>query len=167
MTVYIEYVIIDNLIIDYLMLKATFALTGITPSRGRLFLSAFFGSAVALLYPLLEVSAVILTLVKIFTGLTIMLFASSYKSVKSYYINVLVFFGYTFITGGAIIGLFSIFNIPYSSEYSVALMAVPVYFVLRALSELVKFVYRRKDVVSLVYSVSLTLRENTKQMQVL
>ena len=67
------------------------------------------------------------------------------------------FFCFTFLTGGAIIGVFSLFSIPYSAELSVALMAIPAYFIIRAVSEVLKFVYRRKDVVKLTYKLDLTL----------
>ena len=157
MTVYIEYVIIDNVVIDYLMLKATFALTGIRSSRGRLFLCSFFGAAVALIYPLIESVTAISVVLKILSGLLIVCLAAKYNTVKSYYINAVVFFCFTFLTGGAIIGVFSILSIPYSAELSVALMAIPAYFIIRAVSEVLKFVYRRKDVVKLTYKLDLTL----------
>jgi stage II sporulation protein GA (sporulation sigma-E factor processing peptidase) len=157
MTVYIEYVIIDNVVIDYLMLKATFALTGIRSSRGRLFLCSFFGAAVALIYPLIESVTAISVVLKILSGLLIVCLAAKYNTVKSYYINAVVFFCFTFLTGGAIIGVFSLFSIPYSAELSVALMAIPAYFIIRAVSEVLKFVYRRKDVVKLTYKLDLTL----------
>ena len=54
MIVYIEYVLIDNFIIDYLMLKATFNLTGMPVKKRRLFLCAFLGAAIALMYPLMQ-----------------------------------------------------------------------------------------------------------------
>ncbi len=161
MTVYIEYVIIDNLIIDYMILKATFALTGKTVTRSRLFLCAFLGVAVALLYPLISVSGVILTAVKIFSGLLIVLCAGRYKDFREYYISVTVFFVYTFITGGAIIGLFNLFGLNYASEYSVSLMALPVGIVINALSAVIRFIYRRKEVRALIYKVSLTLNGKT------
>lgn len=161
MTVYIEYVIIDNLIIDYMILKATFALTGKTVTRGRLFLCAFLGAMVALIYPLIGLSGIILTAIKILSGLLIVLCAGRFKDFREYYISVSVFFLYTFITGGAVIGLFNLFNLNYSEEVSVALMALPVGIVINALSAVIRFIYRRKEVRALIYKVSLTLNGKT------
>ena len=162
MTVYIEYVIIDNLIIDYLMLKATFALTGKPYKRGRLFLCAFLGAIIALVYPALEVNSLILTCVKIASGLLIVLLSAEFSSFKSFYINCAVFFGYTFLTGGAIIGVFSLFNVPYSSEYSVALMVIPVYILFRLMAQVVNYGFRRKDVASLTYQIKIVIGDYEK-----
>ncbi|MBQ7236232.1 MAG: sigma-E processing peptidase SpoIIGA [Clostridia bacterium] len=159
MTVYIEYVIIDNLVIDYLMLKATFALTGLDFKRGRLFLCAFLGAMVALIYPLIEI-AIISTLIKILSGFLITLLATNYRSKKEYFIVTALFFCYTFLTGGAIMGVYSVLGIDYSSEYSIALMVLPVYLILRIVSSVIKFIYRRRHVVSATFNVTLCVGEN-------
>lgn len=146
MTVYIEYVIIDNLIIDYLMLKATFVLTGKTIGRGRLFLCAFFGAAVALTYPLLQTFNVILSTVKILTGLLIVLLAANYNSFKSYYVTVVLFFALTFLTGGAITGAFNLLGLDASSEISIALMVFPVYVTFKIAVSIIRYLRRSKHV---------------------
>ncbi|MBQ9734404.1 MAG: sigma-E processing peptidase SpoIIGA [Clostridia bacterium] len=157
MTVYIEYVLLDNLIIDYLLLKATFAITGKIVSRGRLFLCALLGAVVALLYPLLEVSLIISTTVKILAGMLIVLIASNYRRAKEFYVCAVIFFTLTFLTGGAITGIFSILNLPPSSEISVALMFLPVYLVIRMVLSVVKYIYRKKHVAGLIYKAELHL----------
>ena len=156
MTVYIEYVLIDNLVIDYLLLKATLSLTGINYKKGRLFLCAIFGAMVALIYPLIKIKT-ISTLIRFLCGFILTAGAVKYASKKSYLINTAVFFLFTFLTGGAIIGIFTLFNMDYSAEYSIALMFIPVYFILRAITEVIKYIYRRKDVVSLTYSIFITI----------
>jgi len=155
MTVYIEYVIIDNLIIDYLILKATFAVMGISYKRRWLFLCAFFGAFVALLLPLFERLAIISTLVKVLTGLLLPLMATRYKSAREYYITALVFFLLTFLSGGAIIGVFTLLGISYSSEISIAVMVVPAYVIIKAVTGAVKGIYRKKDVMSAIFKVQI------------
>ncbi len=161
MTVYIEYVIINNVIIDYLMLKATFLLTGNPLHKRRLFLCAFLGGIIALVYPTLQINQVILTLVKIMSGLLIVLLASEYKSAKSFYINAVIFFFYTFTTGGVIIGVFNIFNLEYQTEFIVASIVIPVYLVLRVLAQVKDYFFRRKTVESLIYELELSLNNQT------
>lgn len=161
MTVYIEYVIIDNLIIDYLMLKATFALTGKTCSRGRLFVCAFLGSITALVYPLLSFNTFIMVAFKILSGFLIVFFCGGFKTFKFYYVNTAIFFFYTFITGGVILGITSIFNVAPSSEFLTAIMALPVYVVLKWLSRIKSYVFNRKNISELCYSVKLIWKENT------
>ena len=163
MTVYIEYVIINNVIIDYLMLKATFVLTGNPIVKRRLFLCAFLGGVVALVYPALEINQTILTIVKIMAGLLIVLLASEYKSAKSFYITAVIFFFYTFLTGGVIIGVFNLLNIPYQTEFIVAIIVLPVYLVLRMCGEVVKYFYKRKTVSNFLYDIELS--KSTKSVK--
>lgn len=163
MTVYIEYVIINNVIIDYLMLKATFVLTGNPIRKRRLFLCAFLGGVIALVYPMLKINQTILTSVKIMSGLLIVLLAGEYKSAKSFYINAVIFFFYTFLTGGVITGVFNLFSIEYQTEFIVASIVLPVYLVLRASAEVVKYFFRRKTVESLTYDIELFVGD-TKTM---
>ena len=157
MTVYIEYVIIDNLVIDYLLLKATFAITTITVLRRRLFFCAFLGAAIALIYPLIESHQLILTSVKILSGCLIVLLAAKYNSIKSYFINLIVFVSLTFLTGGAIIGGFNVLGLNYSSEYSVALIFIPAYLLIRGATQVVKFIYKRKNIAAFLYKTELVL----------
>ena len=82
MTVYVEYVIINNLIIDYMMLKATFSLTRTEYRKRRLFICAFLGALISLIYPLIEAHFLILTSVKVLSGVLIVLLANNYKKVK-------------------------------------------------------------------------------------
>ena len=155
MTVYIEYVIIDNLIIDFLILKATFSLTKISYGKRRLFLCALLGSIIALVYPLLEIEKVILTIVKIFSGLLLLLLANDYKKFKTFYVNAIVFFLLVFLTGGAVIGIYNIFNIPLAQETSVAFVFLPVYLVIKGVIEFASFIYKKKEVVCFTYDIEL------------
>lgn len=158
MTVYIEYVLIDNFIIDYLLLKATFSTTGIAVKKSRLFLCALFGGIVALLFPLLENFYLLQTLLKILSGLLIVLLAVKSKSIRGYVINTTVFFSYTFITGGAILGVYNLLGINYSTEFSVVTIVIPVYFLLKGFICVVKYLYRRKDIASLKTKVQMVFR---------
>lgn len=157
MIVYIEYVLIDNFIIDYLMLKATFTLTGMPVKKRRLFLCAFLGAVVALIYPLMQSLGLLSTMLKVFTGLLIVLIANQYSNLKSFYINSTIFFLHTFLTGGIILGVSSLLNINLSTEVSSAFMVVPVYLILRGLGEVVKYFFERKNVQNFIYKTRLTI----------
>ena len=156
MSVYVEYVLLDNFIIDYLVLKATFQLTGLSYKRWRLCCCAFLGGAFAIVYPLISVHVLLLTVIKVLFGLALLLMSNDYSSPKSFYVNALVFFGYTFFTGGAVIGVFNLLGIPLGSEHSVALAVIPIYLLLNGMARLVRYFFRRKEVVSLVREVEIT-----------
>lgn len=161
MVVYIEYVLIDNFVIDYLLLKATFVITNISVKKGRLFLCAFLGGVFALTYPFMQRMGFLLTIIKILFGLLLTLLATNYKSVKSYYVNTLIFFALTFLTGGTILGLSNILGIELGTEFSVAIIILPTYLIIKGITELIKYIYRRKETVVFLYDVELTLNGKT------
>ncbi len=157
MTIYIEYVLIDNFLIDYMLLKATFFTTGVAVKKGRLFLCAFLGALIALFYPMLEKYFILQTLFKIISGLFIVLLSANFKTGRSFFINTLLFFAYTFITGGAIIGIYNIFNIDYGKEFSIAIMFLPVYLLLKGIKEVFSYLYKRKDILSFTVKTEITI----------
>ncbi len=162
MTVYIEYVLIDNFIIDYLMLKASFLLTVSSASKIRLLFCAFLGAIFALLYPLLTVNTLLLTAIKVCFGLLMVLLAGKFRNKKDFIVTAITFFCYTFLTGGAVIGVFNLLSIPYSSEISIALMVLPVYFIFTGITKVVKFLYRQKDACGYLRRVEITAFGITK-----
>ena len=161
MTVFVEYVIIDNVVIDYLLLKATLIIANVRYKRKRLFLAALLGALIALVYPLLESVPLIMTAVKVLSGILLTLIATKYKSTREYYVVTLLFFLFTFLAGGAITGVFYLFNIPQSTELMIGIMILPVYAVVRIVVDVLKYLYRHKNVACKTYTIELTCREKT------
>ena len=155
MTVYIEYVISDNFVIDYLLLKAALKIAGVPAKKSRLFICAVFGTAVALFYPLLENYRVLTVLVKLLCGVTMTLGCAKYRSPREYLITLATFALTTFLTGGAITAVYGLFGIPYSSETSVALIILPAFVLIKAATGTVSFIYRRKDLHGFLYRIKL------------
>ncbi|MCQ2387994.1 MAG: sigma-E processing peptidase SpoIIGA, partial [Clostridia bacterium] len=155
MTVYIEYVLIDNFVIDYLILKATFKITGNPAKKSRLFLSAFFGAFFALIFPLIDFNAYLTVIIKIASALIILLIANGYQTNKSYYVTSVIFLSLTFALGGAVIGVYSILNLDYSNELSIAFMILPVYLFVKVIMELINYFFSRSKEES--YFVTCTL----------
>lgn len=151
MTVYIEYVLINNFVIDFLLLKAAFSVTGKRVSIGRLLLCAFFGALASLGFPLLGEGA-LATVVKVLFGTFIIAVAARYKSKKDFYVNACVFFAVTFLTGGALTAIFSIFNLDGSAEYLTAIMILPVYFILKFAKAMVSYIHRRRRTADYIVS---------------
>ena len=150
MTVYIEYVFIDNFFIDLMLFKTAFKITGREVSRLRLITCSALGAVFALIYPLITDNALIITIAKILFGLLLTFSAAKFYSAKEYASFTAVFLGLTFFTGGAIIGAFSLFGIEYSSEISIAFMVLPVYILIRFMTALIRYFYRAKDLSGLV-----------------
>ena len=161
MTVYVEYALIDNLVIDYLILKATFTVTGVTRTKRRLFLCAFLGSVFALLYPLIGANALVQTSVKILASILIMVISGEFRSKKEFFYNFIAFFAVTFIFGGSASGLLGLFGIELSSEICVSVVIIPVYLAYKCLLYGFRFYKKQKTMENFVYKVSATIGENT------
>jgi len=68
MVIYLEYAIIDNLVINWLLLWFVFRTVKQTPPKFRIFLSALLGTGAALLMPLLNYTGIAAFLIKLFIG---------------------------------------------------------------------------------------------------
>lgn len=146
MIVYVEYVFIDNFVIDMLIFKLSFALANIYCARGRLVLCSFLGAVFALLYPLITADRVIIAAVKILFGLILTLFTGKFRGAKQYLNFTLTFFAVTFLFGGAVYGLYSVLGIDTSSEFSVGFTILPVAAIYYAAKRVVVYILRKKTV---------------------
>lgn len=165
MTVYVEYVFIDNFVIDLFLFKTAFAVTGKSVSRLRLIVCSLLGAAFALLYPLITANGVIITAAKIVFGLFLTFCSAKFSSAKDYATFTAVFIGLTFFVGGIIVGAFSVLGLDASSEYSVALMVLPVWLALSAVKRLIRYFYRAKDISGLKTSVEIVCGDNVVKLK--
>ncbi|MDR3318660.1 MAG: sigma-E processing peptidase SpoIIGA [Clostridiales bacterium] len=105
MEVYIEYVIIDNIAIDFLIAMFTLKTLRLRVRYIRVILSALVGTGFAAVMPYIHINSYILLAVKVVIAAILVGILYPYKTVKRFFAAYLVFFGYTFLTGGACIGL--------------------------------------------------------------
>ena len=115
MTVWIEYAIIENFILDggllYLALK-----TARQPiQKLRLFFAAALGTAFAVLFPLLELYGWYSFVIRYAFGAILCLTAVKGKAVKNYLFTTLFFYLYTFAYGGLLLGMVGLFNVNYQN----------------------------------------------------
>ncbi len=157
MVVYVEYVFIDNLVIDYLLLKLTLQVLGVKPKKARLFLCALLGAGFALLMPVFTFNNIALIFYKCFSGIIIFCLSIKKPNKKELYRGIIIFFLLTFLTGGAIIGIFSLFNVDYNKELSIALMIAPVYLLIKAFESVIKYLYKRREVEVNCYKTVISL----------
>lgn len=115
MTVYIEYVLIDNMTMNTLLLYAAFLTLKQKPSVWRVFLSAALGTACALTLPLINIPMWLSFVLKIFVALLMTLVVLPKFKLKYYIMSNLIFVAYTFVLGGAILGLFFLTGTDFSA----------------------------------------------------
>ncbi len=101
MEIYIEYVLIDNLVINTLILLCVKNTLKLRSSWLRLILSSGLGTIVAVVLPLFNLSSWLLVLIKIGLGVSMVLILSKYLKLKEFIFSFLLFIGYTLLLVGA------------------------------------------------------------------
>jgi len=136
MEVYIEYVLIDNIIINFLLLHIVSKICNLHAYKRNIIFSALIASMFSILTPLVTLNNILITLFKLMVAAIILLFLKRFKSIKKYLCVYFVFLTITFLFGGLIIATLSIFNINYTVngllflnfEIPLSLFIVPIYF---------------------------------------
>ena len=159
MTVYIEYVLINNTIIDYCILRAAFTAAGKRVKKGRLFCCAFFAAELSLVFPLFNFNKIIVALLKIAAGLLIMLVSAKFYTKKEFYVCTALFFTFTFAFLGAVIGISAIIGYDFSESPLVSLTFVPVFILYKMFVGVIRYFYRRKNVEKAKVKTELVLGE--------
>ncbi len=118
MQVYIEYVIIDNFIIDYLLISLSLKVANVKTNKLRKILSALIGTIVAVIMPLINIDNLYLFLIKIVLAVLMCYLAGSFTSIKKYLITLASFFAFTFLSGGVIIAIFYFADVDYFQDYN-------------------------------------------------
>lgn len=110
-TIYIDILILLNFIINSFLITITSKLLAVIINKKRLFLSAFIGSlfSIIILFPTL--SLIMLNISKIFISILICLIAFSFKNKKVFLKSILTFYIVSFIFGGFMLSLFTIFDL--------------------------------------------------------
>ena len=109
MTIWIEYAIIDNLVINTLLLWFVFRTIKQAPPKLKIAASALFGTAAALVLPMLTYTGVAAFLIKMFIG-AVMVFIVQNKNLTRFMLFYLLFFMFTFAFGGAVYGIMFMFS---------------------------------------------------------
>ncbi len=156
MVVFIEYVLIDNFCIDYLLLKTTYFIMNLTVKKTRLIISSLLGAIFSLVFPIINLTNLLSVLLKFVVGLFIVLVSYKFNSARTFYISAVVFLTLTFLTGGAIMGAYNLLGIDYSSETSIAIMIAPVYVFLKIGVAVIKYFYTKRHAVNYTYEVQIT-----------
>lgn len=126
MQVYIEFALLENFCMDFALLCAAKAAVKNPARYLRITLASALGACFAVGFPLLALSGVWAVAVKIASGCVLAAIAGKFNSAKSYAKFTIAFTAATFVTGGALIALFAITGVSYSSGGGYILSSVPV-----------------------------------------
>lgn len=116
MEIYIEYAILDNLIVDFFLLKESAVILRIKHRFWQVLLAAVIGTVVAVILPLFTLPGLIVFIIKLILAVIISYVAVSHRRAIDYVKYLNVFLLLTFLFGGIIIGVLSLIGIPYGAE---------------------------------------------------
>ncbi len=111
MEVYIEYVLMDNLIINYLILLLTKKTINLSVKKINTLLSNVMATTFAVIMPLINLSGVLLFLYKILVGIIVVLIFQKPKNLKMFIVTFLIFISYTFMLGGFVYAITLMLNL--------------------------------------------------------
>lgn len=115
MQVYIEYVILDNFIMDYILIKETARILRVKCKKTRAFFSAFTGTVGAVVFPLIKIKSQYMFLLKILLGALICFIAREHGKISRFIKFYNVFLLLTFSIGGGVIGVMYLIGIDLKS----------------------------------------------------
>jgi stage II sporulation protein GA (sporulation sigma-E factor processing peptidase) len=156
MTVYVELVFINNFIIDFMLLKCSTVRTKARTSIWQLLFCSIFSALGTIFLPFISKNAY-LSLIKIAFGFLIVLFAIKKESFKKYIFTTIIFFAFTFFTGGMLIGLSNIFSVNTNNIVFIYLEFVPVCIIGLICIKIINVVYRKKNVINFIYECEILL----------
>lgn len=105
MTVYVEQVVVDNLVINYLLLFLVAKALFLPAKFWRLGFGSITGTVFAVVFPLFNVGGILLVCLKILLGTVIITIAFEYKNVKKFLLILFCFILFTAVMGGFIFAL--------------------------------------------------------------
>lgn len=117
MVIYIEYVLIDNIVINTLILLTCKKLSKQQTTKLKIFLSSMFGTVLALISPILP--SVINLLLKPFIAVVMVLISFKFNNIKKFFVNYILFFLATFIYGGACLAILEMLGVQTGSQNSI------------------------------------------------
>lgn len=113
MDIYIEFVIIDNLVMDYLIVNFMEMTVGRKFGKWNKFLLLVLGCIFALALPLLIRYKALSLLYRFVSSMILVICLKRYRTIKEFLLYYFMFFTYTFFVGGVCLGVIQLLGIEY------------------------------------------------------
>jgi len=173
MEVYIEYVLIDNIVINFLLFLFTKKLLKLNIKTSNILICSILGAGFSFLMPYLAFFKGLLFLFKLFIGVLLVSLLKKYSGFKEFFVTTLTFITSTFLFGGLVFFVLDIINakttssglLIYEYQLPVGLIILIIYLYAYFMFQLISNFYKRKLVNNYLFEVTVKLGEkflNTK-----
>lgn len=173
MEIVIEYVLLDNLIINFLIIYLTSKILTISVKKFRIFLSDAFGTGMALILPLVNLPSWTFIILKLLVGVLMVLLAYPTQSVKKFLLQFFTFLSCTALLGGICFALSFLItgsldvsslngnNFKFPVGVIVAVIASYVFF----LNGIIKYIAKKQKAKKFIYDIKLVSGDKVLKAQ--
>lgn len=168
MEVYIEYVAINNFLIDYMLVSLTRKSMKLPYKRAYVFLAAIAGAFFAIITPLFRMNAAYTFIAKFFEGAFIILISGKFTNVRAYIRSFYLFLFFTFAFGGAVFGTFYLCGTSYDvfirtspEELTLTIILVIVFTVYFITGKVVGKLYKKREITDFIRKCEFTVGGKT------
>lgn len=157
MTVYVEDVLIENFLVTYLTLSIVYGFLKQEKPKIRVIIACILASLVALIYPLLILSSLLLFLLKILIGYIICLIAYKGETLKKQAFFVCMFLIVTSIYGGINLCIyFALYgNFESTKKLPTILIVFSLYVITYFLKQCQQKLYQKKNISNFIYNIEI------------
>ena len=128
MTIYLEYLFIENLIMDFIILKETIELAKLNASNKRMFLASIFSSIYVIVMFVFKLNILNYWISKILLSMCMTYIAVLPKDIKIFLKSILLFFMVSTINVGTYVCVSNMFNIPSVTGLEKAFIYIATYY---------------------------------------
>lgn len=172
MDIYVEYVLIDNFIIDYLLLYYTNKLLAFKQSKKwKLLIGAAVGALASIVFPLIKVIPFVAYLMKFALSCVLVLFLGHNKSFRQFVNKILTFYLLTFALGGISFALLSLIDAKfingvyaYDAVVPLGVILATIFIYIKIIEYLAHQLYKKRNIEPFLKDVILII--SNKQIKV-
>ncbi len=172
MEIVVEYVLVDNLVIDYLILYLSCKLLRQKVVFWRISLASVLGAGCALITPIMALPTWALILFKLLLGWVMVRVGIKPTTIKKEIISYLTFLGMTAVMGGVCFGIIYMLSgdieasylLLYNLEIPVGVILLAVALTALAISKMIKYFYHKKVFNNFVFKT--VIYDKGKEIQI-
>lgn len=157
MIVYIEYVLINNFLVTFMLILATNMCFKLKNNITRNLFASTFGAIMAILYPLCNLTGIIILLLKGFVGFLITAIAYKCENVKKLFVFFVVFIFLTAMYGGINMMIyFAVYgDFAFTKTLPLPIILFSIFMITYFLKQVVFIFYKKKQISQFLYEIEI------------
>jgi len=172
MKVYIEYILIDNIVMNFIILFLTAKVLRVKFRAWRLILASVAGAGAVIGFSFITISNLLQVFLKLILGLVLIMIAFGLGRIKDYLAQYFGFISFTFLIGGAALAIVLIFGRVdfsggvegYDASLPLGLMMLIAFVTALIVISLSRLIYQRRDCKQFIAKITLSIGGKTREL---